>query len=153
MAFDAANLAAAAARLGGVFDFGQAITDFAADGRPFLAVAVVLYQRLTTGLEDFFRALEHLGIRVVPSKRENVAGQEKAADDTALAAEAVFVATLPGVSELIVASGDGDLTHAVRVARRRCPVTVAAFAGTLSQRLRAAADRTVILTDRHVVTP
>lgn len=152
LAFDGANVAAGAAKLGGFFDYRASILDLTL-GRPWIGTAVVLVDKMTAGTARSVAAIRHLGLSVITVQRATVCGQVKAPhDDVVLAAEAAGYALDPRVDEVVLVSGDGDLAPICEMARRsNTVVTVAGFRGTVSYKLVRAADEVVLLDGRHVI--
>jgi hypothetical protein len=146
---DAAYLGASAAALGERPPYAG-LVEVAADGRPWVGTGVVLAGRLTAGIRRFVGYLGSLGFDVIVSRRRNVCGRAKVSDDIAIAAEAVCAACDPRITEIVLCTGDGDLSHVVDVCHRRGKrCTVAAYEHSLSSLLRRRADRLIILDALH----
>lgn len=152
LAIDGANVGVRADELGGRFNYAAAIATLAGS-RPWTGTAVILVSWMTDGIARFAHALRGLGLSVIVSLREHVCGKVKRCDDIVLAVEAACMVLDPSVEELVLVSGDGDLAHVCAISHRAGKrVTVAGFEGTISSKLVQAADRVVLLGERHVMS-
>ena len=151
---DTAYLGMSAAELGDRPPYAELVTHATA-GRAWVGTAVVLARQLTVGLSRFSRYLEGVGFMVIVSQRRVVYGRSKASDDIVIAAEAACAACDPAVAEVVLCSGDGDLSHVLDICHRRGkPCSVAAYEHSLSSLLRRGADRIIALDALHLnLTP
>ncbi len=147
---DTAYLGASAAALGDRPPYDELVS-FAAAGRAWVGTGVVLARQLTPGIARFSRYLVGLGFEVIVSQRREVCGRSKASDDVVIAAEAACAACDPSVAEIVLCSGDGDLSHVIDICHRQGkPCTVAAYEHSLSSLLRRRADRIISLDALHL---
>jgi uncharacterized LabA/DUF88 family protein len=146
---DTAYLGMSAAELGDRPPYAELVTHATA-GRAWVGTAVVLARQVTAGINRFTKYLDGLGFLVILSWRREVYGRSKASDDVVIAAEAACAACDPAISEVVLCSGDGDLSHVIDICHRHGkPCSVAAYRHSLSSLLRRA-DRLIAIDALHL---
>lgn len=146
---DTAYLGASAAKLGDRPPYAELVLH-AAEGRAWVGTAVVLARQLTVGIRGFIGYLGGLGFEVIVSRRREVFGRSKASDDVVIAAEAACAACDPAIAEVVLCTGDSDLSHVIDICHRQGkPCSIAAYEHSLSSMLRRRADRIIALDALH----